>query len=218
MATDVLAQGDDTASRHPERRGVYRTGLDVDGLQWRNALHRRHHLSRREAPALRDDGRGAHGFGNRVDPAYTATGGTRDAPPPFIEPIRIRLREPHSQLDAVVEIDDIERTDIVRGLHDPLSEAEPDREIRQILRRAHHHGISAAIIGDRDRGLFRNGTRARAYAAVAPDLTINRAHRVAHSSTPRLPRQARCAGSGGLVRRRPSAIPTGRWRAISAPP
>ena len=51
----------------------------------------------------------------------------RDVSPPFVEPVGIRLRQPHPQLDAIVEIDDIERTDIVGGVHDPFTEAEAMR-------------------------------------------------------------------------------------------
>jgi hypothetical protein len=41
--------------------------------------------------------------------------------------LALELRQPHPQLNAIVEIDDIERTDIVGGVHDPFTEAEAAR-------------------------------------------------------------------------------------------
>ena len=126
-------------------------------------------------------------------------------------------RQPHPQLDAVVEFDDIERVDLVRRLHDAFAEAEADREIPQVLRRAHHHGVGAAIIGQRQRGLLRDQARAFAEAAVAPDLPIDCADRIVHPLTPRLP-PARCGANDGPARHRPSASRTDRSTARSAPP
>ena len=101
-------------------------------------------------------------------------------PPPLAQPIRFGLGQPHPQLDAVVEGDDIERFNIIEALDDAFAQAEPDGEVFEVLRRAHHHGIGAAIIGQRQRGLFRNHPRAFAGAAVAPDLALNGANRVVH--------------------------------------
>ena len=101
-------------------------------------------------------------------------------PPPLVEAIRVRWLEPHPQLDAVVEMHDIERTDIVRGLHDAFAEAEPDREIPQVLRRSHHHGIGAAIVGQGKRGLLGNRAPATACATLAPDLAIDGANGGVH--------------------------------------
>ena len=50
-------------------------------------------------------------------------------PPPLAEPVRPGLGQPHPQFDAVVEIDDIERIDIVKALDDAFAQAEPDGEI-----------------------------------------------------------------------------------------
>ena len=43
--------------------------------------------------------------------------------------------------------DDIRSLDIVRRLHDAFAEAEANGEIAQVLRRAHHHGVGAAVVG-----------------------------------------------------------------------
>ncbi len=101
-------------------------------------------------------------------------------PPPLAQPICSGLGQPHPQFDAVIERHDIQRFDIVGTLDDTFVQAESDGEVFEILRRAHHHGIGAAIVGQRQRGLFRNHTRAFAGAAVAPDLAMNGANRLVH--------------------------------------
>ena len=42
-------------------------------------------------------------------------------------PIALSLvgRQPHPQLDAVIELDDVERLDLVRRLHDAFAEEKP---------------------------------------------------------------------------------------------
>ena len=101
-------------------------------------------------------------------------------PPPFAEALGPGLRQPHPQFDAVVERHDIERFDIFSGLHDAFAEAEADGEIPEVPGRPHHHRIGAAIIGQRQRGFFRDGARALADAVIAPDQTIDRANRIVH--------------------------------------
>src|SRR5260370_24608767 len=101
-------------------------------------------------------------------------------PPSLVEAIRPGWRKPHSQLDAVVKMNNVQRFDLVGELDDTFAQAEADREIAQVLRRAHHHRIGAAVVGQGDRGLFGNGTRTFAEADCAPDLTINDAARIVH--------------------------------------
>src|SRR5258708_4782287 len=121
-------------------------------------------------------------------------------PPPLGEPVGFRLRQPHPQLDAVIEMHDVQRFDIVRKLHDAYAEAESNREILQIQRRSHHDGIGAAIVGQRDWGFFRYSARAFACAAVAPDLPVNCADRIVHGYS--------AACTTGAMRR--------EWRACSS--
>src|SRR6185437_4423623 len=83
------------------------------------------------------------------------------------------------QLDAVIELDDIEGFDVVGRLQDAFVEAEADGEIRQVLRRAHHHGVGTAIIGQRQRGLLRNDARALGETAVSPGFPLRWAGRAA---------------------------------------
>ena len=63
-----------------------------------------------------------------VDAADAAAGGARDMPPPFVDALGLRRCQPHPQLDAVVELDDVERVDLVGRLHDAFAEAEADRQ------------------------------------------------------------------------------------------
>ena len=86
-------------------------------------------------------------------------------------------------------------------LDDAFAEAEADREIFEILRRAHHHGIGAAIIGQRQRGLFRNRALAVADAGRRARLAIDACEPDRASSIPRHP-------PTGAMRR--------EWRACSS--
>ena len=182
------------------------------------ARHRRHDLSRGKAASSWYDCRRANGFRNGLDAANTAAGGTGDMAPPLVDQRGAGWPQPHPQFDAVVEFDNVETVDLVGGLHDAFAEAEADGEIAQILRRAHHDGVGAAIIGQRDCGLFRNRTacpgrrRRRARPAGQP------CGRDRASLTPRLPRPGRSAASGGPARHRLFASRTGRSTARSAPP
>src|ERR1700739_4202042 len=101
-------------------------------------------------------------------------------PPPLTQPIRRGLRQPHPPFDAIVEFDDLKGRDVFSRQHDAFAEAESHREIPEVLRRGHHDGIGAAIVGEGDRGLFRDRPGAFAEAAIAPDLTIDGANRIAH--------------------------------------
>jgi hypothetical protein len=87
------------------------------------------------------------------------------------------LCQVHTQLDAVVDHDDIQRNDFRRTLHDPLGQTEANGEIRQIGRRRHHDRKGRAAVGQRDRGLLRDAARLWRYRTVAPDQTLNRNNR-----------------------------------------
>ena len=108
-------------------------------------------------------------------------------------------RQPHAQLDAVIEFDDVERFEIAERLHDALVEAESDGEIAQVLRRAHHDRVGAAIVGQRQRGLFRDQPRAISEPAVSPGFAFRWTDRAAHGYS---------AASAGAMRR--------EWRACAS--
>jgi len=72
VAADILAQRDDAARRHPQRRSMYRTGFGIDRLQRRDAVDRGRDLARRKRSALSDDCGRANGFRNVIDAAYAA--------------------------------------------------------------------------------------------------------------------------------------------------
>src|SRR5258708_5951304 len=101
-------------------------------------------------------------------------------PPSLVQAIRPGWRKPHPQLDAVVKMNNVQRFDVVGELDDTFAEAEADGEIAEVLRRTHHHSIGSAVVGQRDSGLFGNGTQTFAEAACAPDLTINHANGIVH--------------------------------------
>src|SRR6202167_3869382 len=102
-------------------------------------------------------------------------------PPAFTQPGGFLIRQPHPQLDAVVQIDDLEGGDFFRRLYDAFAEAEADRKMREIFWRAHHDSVVAAIKGQRQRGLFRNRTRAFAEAVIPPCQSVDGANRIAQS-------------------------------------
>src|ERR1700722_4089530 len=120
------------------------------------------------------------------------------ATPP--QPICPGLRQPHPQLDAVIEFDDLKGSDVFSRQHDAFAKAESNREIPEVLRRGHHDGIGAAIVGERDRGLFRDRPRAVAGSPNAGELTIDGANRIAHDYS--------AASTTGAMRR--------EWRACSS--
>ncbi len=68
---------------------------------------------------------------------------------PFAQVFGAALLQPHPQFDAIIEIDSLELLDIVRRVDDRLAEAESDRKVLEVSRRAHHDGIGAAIVGER---------------------------------------------------------------------
>src|ERR1700690_370725 len=104
-------------------------GLDVDRLQRRKAGRRRHEFTWRKCASFGDNRGRTHGFRNRIDSAQPAAGGTCDMPTAFTQPGGFLIRQPHPQLDAVVEIDDLEGGDFFRRLYDAFAEAESDRKI-----------------------------------------------------------------------------------------
>ncbi len=115
------------------------------------------------------------------DAADAAAGRARDMPPPLAQTsAALSGDEPHPQLDAVVELDDVEREISSGDCTMPSLRLKPTAKSSQILRRAHHHGVGAAVIGQRQRGLFRDQPRALAETAIAPGLAIDGADRIVH--------------------------------------
>ena len=53
-----------------------------------------------------------------------------------------------------------------------VTRTEANGKVGQILRRTHHDGVGAAIIGQRQRGLFGDQARAFGQATSAPDFSI----------------------------------------------
>src|SRR5215813_12346063 len=89
-------------------------------------------------------------------------------PSALAERIGRRVGEPHAQLNADLFLNDLEPLDLIRRANDALGQREADREILEILRRRHHHRVSAAVIGERDGGLLGNHALARCRAVRAP--------------------------------------------------
>mgnify|MGYP003694033359 CR=1 FL=1 len=88
----------------------------------------------------------------------------------------------------------------------PSLRLNPTAKSSQVLRRAHHDGVGAAIIGQRNRGLLRNrraclrrGWPSR--QTCRSTVRTGSCMRYSAASTP-----ARCGASGGPARHRPSAI------------
>ena len=66
------------------------------------------------------------------------------------------LRNPHSQLYPEIAVDDLNLGYVTRILNNTLGKAQSDRKILQIGRRRHHDGVGMGVIGERNRGLFRD--------------------------------------------------------------
>ncbi|MGY4550115.1 hypothetical protein ACVMDO_005544 [Bradyrhizobium sp. USDA 4513] len=105
-----------------------------------------------------------------IEPAQAAAGRSGDVAPSLGDPLGPVGPEPHPKLDAVIELDDVEGLDLVGRLHDAFAQAEAHGEVAEVLGRAHHHGVGAAIIGQRERRLLRDQARAVAEDAVTPDF------------------------------------------------
>jgi hypothetical protein len=85
-----------------------RARLDVKLLTRWQAPHGGHDLFGRELPAGRDNGRGTHRFRDRFDAAQSASGRSRDVPPPLPQAIGFRLTEPHPQFDTAIKVHDVQ--------------------------------------------------------------------------------------------------------------
>src|SRR5260370_7627645 len=107
-----------------------------------------------------------------MDTADPAPGGAGHIPPPLIDSHGSGWCQPHPELNAIIELDDIQRVDLVRRLRDALPEAETNSEIPQILRSSHHHGVRAAVIGQRNTGFFWNEPPARPHPPAPPHLPL----------------------------------------------
>jgi hypothetical protein len=152
---------------------MHRTGFDIDRLYGCDARHRGCDLLRCKAPPLCNDRRPPHSLGDRLDTADAAPGRTRNVPPPLVDEFGVGRGEPHPEFDTILKFDDVERDNLLRELHDSFAKAEAYSEVAQIFRRSHHHGVSAAIVRQRDRRLLRDEARAVVEVAVAPDLTTD---------------------------------------------
>ena len=107
------------------------------------------------------------------DAADAAAGGARDMPPSLADARGLvddasHIRSSMPSSSSTISSDSISSGDCTM----PSLRLKPMAKSAQILRRAHHDGIGAAIIGQRQRGLLRDQARALAETAVAPDLPI----------------------------------------------
>ena len=206
---------------HPERRGMHGAGLDIDRLQRRDGLHRRHDLLRRERPACRrrsrrgarpprsnrcrrGRSRWARRYGAAARSARSACAGSS----------HIRSSMPSSSSH------DVERPDVVGRLHDAFAEAEADGEILEVLRRrpsSRHrcrHYRSA-----RSRSPPGSARAPSADAALAPDPAMRPCRPGSCiRATPRPPAGAMRRRLAGLLVIGLLPFATGRSTARSAPP
>ena len=186
-----------------------------------NACHRRHDLA-----AVRTTGpcgtiaAGRTASAIDFDAAEAAAGRAGDMPPPLVQPRPPSRCASHMRSSMPSSCSTISRDSISSGDWTmPSVRLKPTAKSSQILRRRHHHGVGAAVVGQRDRGLLRDRRASPALsAAVAPDLRDrlcgpDRAFAYSAASTP-----ARCGATGGPARHSPSASRSGRSTARPAPP
>src|SRR5262249_53258938 len=136
---------------------------------------------------------GAHRLLERFDPAQPAAGRPGEVASPLAMPRAARRRQPHAQLDAERSLDHLQALDLVEGGDDSFGQAETVGEILEVLRRRHHDGTGAAVIGEGDGGLLGDCALADGAAVWAPGDARDARKRWRHAATPP-PRAARCGG------------------------
>ena len=176
---------------------------------------------RRERAPPADDARPAARLRRSTSmPQMPQPVGPGDMAPPLAEPIGAAVGRATSAARCRRRARRCRACSISSGdRDDAFAEAEADREILEIARRPHHHGIGAAIVGQRDRASL-PGSRA-APSLTPPSRQICRCD--ASRPDRAWPYSAASAGgdaaaNGAPARHRPSASRSGRWTAIPAPP
>src|ERR1700738_3082400 len=100
--------------------------------------------------------------------------------PPALQSIRTRSGKPNPQFDAVFHAQYVERLNVAGAIDDAFVQAEAEREVLEIQRCRHHHGVGAAIVCQGDRRLFRDRTRPLTLAILLPSLAANDARGFDH--------------------------------------
>ena len=98
----------------------------------------------------------------------------------------------------------------------PSVRLKPDGEVLQVGRRRQHHRVGAAVIGERDRGLFRDRPARRA-SPRSPRQAVRATLRTGSRQSVTSPARPRCGGSSPSARDTPSAIRSDRSTATPAP-
>ena len=170
VPADVFAQGDEAGSLRQNAAAWTARVCRFRSCRGRKRVQRPHDVAGAEgASAFVHARHRPHRFGEALDAAQAAAGRPGQVPPPFGERVRRAARRATcaARCRAVVAdrlLDDVEFSDVVRRADDAFGEAEADGEILKVLRRRHHDGVSAAVIGEGDRRLLRNGPLGRRQA------------------------------------------------------
>ena len=137
-----------------------RAGVLVQGLQARQLVQGaadRGGAGRRMVP--QPPGRARHG-GQVLDAADAATGAPAHGAPPGEQGVEAGGGQVDHQAQAAGIVLDLRAAYVVARLDDAFRQAEPDREVLQVCRRHHHHGVGYGAIDDVDRHFGRHGTDA----------------------------------------------------------
>ena len=115
-----------------------------------------------------------------LDAAQTAPGRTGKITAPLVERRPLRRCDRYAKLDAIFAADDVNALDLLCSGDDPFAETKTDREVFQVQRTCHHHGVGRGVINHRHRRLFGNNAIAAAARFAAPAVArhaTDRPHR-----------------------------------------
>ena len=109
-----------------------------------------------------------HRFLDGFDSAQAAADRTGQPPPPRLETPVGHIPEPDLDIDAGAQILHLDRIDLVGRGDDAFGDAEAKREVFEVGRARHHHGMGGAGIGKRHWRFLRHRAVCRLRAVRAP--------------------------------------------------
>lgn len=126
----------------------------VESLRFREPPHRLGDLRRCERDFVLHRRDAAICVSQILDPAEPTTGRADEPASPLRQRAVMFCRQPHAQFDALGVATDLEILDLGAPSDEAIGEAEPYREIGEVLRRRHQHRQRRAVIDQRNGSFF----------------------------------------------------------------